>query len=184
MRDQGSRESDLSWEGVFLRDLSMYLLEFRRKTRKTPNGQVNKCDWGLNQHLSSTSFQDRVFRRLVEPRIYGIIAVNCLVYFKVIVDELRYKGSLFMKRFQPLTKKSILLCLCMKRVQSLSGLIKLFPFIYSVFNDEQKLSVQYICSCNVKQMTRNELFFNMTRLRELFILGLQSQGLISSRNLI
>ena len=34
--------------GVFLRDPSPYLREFRRKPRKTPNGQVDKRDRGMN----------------------------------------------------------------------------------------------------------------------------------------
>ena len=34
--------------GVFLRDPSPYLREFRRKPRKTPNGYVDKRDQGLN----------------------------------------------------------------------------------------------------------------------------------------
>ena len=34
--------------GVFLRDPSPYLREFRRKPRKSPNGLIDKRDRGLN----------------------------------------------------------------------------------------------------------------------------------------
>ena len=43
--------------GVFLRDPSPYIREFRRKTRKTPNGKVDKRDRGLN--LAPPVFQFR-----------------------------------------------------------------------------------------------------------------------------
>ena len=38
----------MSSGSVFLRDPNPYLHEFRRKPRKTPNGQVDKRDWELN----------------------------------------------------------------------------------------------------------------------------------------
>ena len=34
--------------GVLLKDFSLYLNEFRRKQRKTPNGYVDKRGWGVN----------------------------------------------------------------------------------------------------------------------------------------
>ena len=43
--------------GVFPRDSSPYLREFRRKPLKTLNGKVDKRDRGLNLHMQSTSFE-------------------------------------------------------------------------------------------------------------------------------
>ena len=41
--------------GVFLKDPSPYLREFRRKPRKTPNGQVDKLDRGFNRTISRSN---------------------------------------------------------------------------------------------------------------------------------
>ena len=48
--------------GVFIRDSSSYLKEFRRKPQKIPNGLVDKCDRRLNK---ATSFEGRTVWPLV-----------------------------------------------------------------------------------------------------------------------
>ena len=50
--------------GVFLREPSPYLRQFRRKPRKTPKGQVYKRDRGLNLALPVYQFSER---RTVQP---------------------------------------------------------------------------------------------------------------------
>ena len=56
---------DLEAGRVFLRDPRLYLNEFRRKTRKTPNICVVKRNEYSTRHLSSTSFESTTCRPLV-----------------------------------------------------------------------------------------------------------------------
>ena len=46
-RDLSQKVECLPW-GAFLRDPNPYLRKFRRKPRKTPNGQVDQHDLGMN----------------------------------------------------------------------------------------------------------------------------------------
>ena len=54
--------------GVFLRHPSLYLREFRRKPRKTPNGLVDKRDQGLNLAPPVFQFWGALKRVIVTTR--------------------------------------------------------------------------------------------------------------------
>ena len=71
--------------GVFLTDPSPYLHEFRRKQRKTPNGQVDKLDQILN-------LAPPVFQFLVLPLCHwlGCKASNFVFYFITLFFQRRF----------------------------------------------------------------------------------------------
>ena len=65
--------------GVFLRDPSPYLREFRRKPRKTPNGLVNKRNRGIEPGTSRLPIlEHKIAQPLVGPRMDNLTSMHCL----------------------------------------------------------------------------------------------------------
>ena len=64
--------------GVFLKDPSPNLHEFRRMPRKTPNSYVNKRDWGLNLAPPVFQFWALPLRHWWGPKKCGNLIV-CLI---------------------------------------------------------------------------------------------------------
>ena len=82
--------------GVFQRDPSPYLSEFRSKPRKTPNGYVDKRELVLNRHLPSTSLKGRTAQPLVGPSYGSIQKQNVRVFgFAMLTNDQNFKRKAF-----------------------------------------------------------------------------------------
>ena len=88
--------------GVFLRDPSPYLREFRRKPRKTPKCNINKCDRGLNLAPPVYQFGTQNRKPLVGPpqkysdtlrNIVGNWGKRISSHFMYIFNTFKYKAS-------------------------------------------------------------------------------------------